>query len=249
MWNPRGPNGHRYQDPPTPHNGERLPPEDKVSRQPCAWYRTLQLVGKPLSDQVCMAQTLYFVGNQPLLCAFGTSCYKMEGLDSKPPILHKPCPVSLMAQRSKKSISLEKINLAWNFQSRLKFAILTFRIPHRKVGLAWIFDLAWEFQSWRAILRNFFKLWAFRDVGGLEGLNGHSDYFGGVADVQNFLHSRESAGKATLGMFQKFGEHIKSLRIRTCSTTTICNFGASPLDFLNFLKVDFSSFLQVYCAI
>ena len=29
------------QDAPTPHNGQCLPPEDKVSRQPCAWYRTL----------------------------------------------------------------------------------------------------------------------------------------------------------------------------------------------------------------
>ena len=30
-----------HQDPPTPYNGQCLPPEDKVLCQPCAWYRTL----------------------------------------------------------------------------------------------------------------------------------------------------------------------------------------------------------------
>ena len=38
-----------HQDPPTPNNGQCLPPEDKVSRHPCASYGTLYIVGKALS--------------------------------------------------------------------------------------------------------------------------------------------------------------------------------------------------------
>ena len=37
-----------------------------------------------------MVQTLYFVSYQPVLCGFGASCYKMEGLDSKPPVCTNP---------------------------------------------------------------------------------------------------------------------------------------------------------------
>ena len=44
----------------------------------------------PLSPLVCMVPTPYFLGNQLVLCGSGASCYKMKGLDSKPPILHKP---------------------------------------------------------------------------------------------------------------------------------------------------------------
>ena len=40
-----------------------------------------------------MLQTPYFVGNQPVLCGLGPSWYKTVGLDSKPIVLHKPCPL------------------------------------------------------------------------------------------------------------------------------------------------------------
>ena len=68
---------------------------------------------------------------------------------------------ALRAQR------LKKFNLAWNFQSRLKISIPTFRIPHKKNrgllgGSLEIFNLDWKFQSRRAIL-NFFNLWALRE--------------------------------------------------------------------------------------
>ena len=67
--------------------------------------------------------------------------------------------------KKKKTISLEKINLAWQLQSRLKFSISTVRNPHKNRGLVGgsleIFDLAWKFQSGRAIL-NFSNLWALR---------------------------------------------------------------------------------------
>ena len=35
--------------PQPPTQWAMLPPEDKVSCQPCAWHRTLEMVGKPLS--------------------------------------------------------------------------------------------------------------------------------------------------------------------------------------------------------
>ena len=54
----------------------------------------------------------------------------------------------------------------WNFQSRLKIPILTFRISRKNRGLAGgsleNFNLDWKFQSRRAIL-NFFNLWTSRD--------------------------------------------------------------------------------------
>ena len=70
--------------------------------------------------------------------------------------------------RLKLSISLENFNLAWNFQS------WPWEIPTKKNrGLGWVarlkcsislenvirFNLAWKFQSRRAILK-FFKIWA-----------------------------------------------------------------------------------------
>ena len=59
-----------------------------------------------------------------------------------PPLL---IPLSLRAQ------ILKKFNLAWNFQSRLKFSISTFRIPHKNRGLVGgpleNFNLAWKFQD------------------------------------------------------------------------------------------------------
>ena len=68
---------------------------------------------------------------------------------------------------------LEISNLAWKLQSRLKFSILTLRIPPTEIGVWWVarlkfsislenairFNLAWKFQSRRAILK-FFKIWA-----------------------------------------------------------------------------------------
>ena len=51
----------------------------------------------------------------------------------------------LRAQRLKKNRSSLKIspslaffNLAWKFQSHLKFSILTFRIPHQKKAVWWV---------------------------------------------------------------------------------------------------------------
>ena len=74
--------------------------------------------------------------------------------------------ISLRAQR------LKKINLDWNFQSRLKKSILIeifnpgpSEFPTKNRGLAGggieNFNLDWNFQSRRAIL-NFFNLWALR---------------------------------------------------------------------------------------
>ena len=62
---------------------------------------------------------------------------------------------SLRAQR------LKNFNLSWNFQSRLKFSISPFRIPHKKWGVGgW---LAWKFQSRLKISRFWnFNLWALR---------------------------------------------------------------------------------------
>ena len=68
---------------------------------------------------------------------------------------------SLRAQILKNSRSLEIFNLAWKFQSRLKFSILTSRIPHKNRGLVGgsleNFKLAWKFQDLK-----FFKIWALR---------------------------------------------------------------------------------------
>ena len=67
---------------------------------------------------------------------------------------------------------LEIFNLAWNFQSRLKFSILTLRIPHKNRGLVGgsleIFNLAWKCHSFQSRLKisipegdlDFFKIWA-----------------------------------------------------------------------------------------
>ena len=46
---------------------------------------TLRLVQNAVNSR-------YFVCYQPVLCGFGAhACYKMEGLEFKPAILHKPC--------------------------------------------------------------------------------------------------------------------------------------------------------------
>ena len=62
----------------------------------------------------------------------------------------------------------KRFNLAGKIQSRMTISILTFRIAHkyRSGGrLTWIFpNLAWNFQSWRAIL-NVFNLGALRESG------------------------------------------------------------------------------------
>ena len=42
---------------------------------------------------VCMAQTHCLGGYRPLLRGSGASFYKMEDLDSKPLILHRPYPL------------------------------------------------------------------------------------------------------------------------------------------------------------
>ena len=43
---------------------------------------------------VCVVQTPFLEGYQPVLRGFGASFHKMEGLDSKaPPVLHKACPL------------------------------------------------------------------------------------------------------------------------------------------------------------
>ena len=57
-----------------------------LGTEPCKWQA---------SPLVCMVQTPYFAANQPACSAWvlgASRCKKMGGLDSKPPILHKPCP-------------------------------------------------------------------------------------------------------------------------------------------------------------
>ena len=91
-------------------------------------------------------------------------------------------PPSQRARILKKAISLERLkissfrlkfsNLAWKVQSRLKFSILTLRIPHKNRGLVGgsleilislenviRFNLAWKFQS-RAQILIFLRIWA-----------------------------------------------------------------------------------------
>ena len=54
-------------------------------------------------------------------------------------------------------LSLEIFDLAWNFQSRLKFSILTLRIPHKNRGLVGgsleMFNLAWKCHSFQSRLK------------------------------------------------------------------------------------------------
>ena len=83
-----------------------------------------------------------------------------HGLCKGGTLVLRPWLPALRAQILKKiSISLEIFNLAWKFQSRLKFSILTSRNPPKNRGLAGgsleIFNLAWNFQD-----LEFFNLWA-----------------------------------------------------------------------------------------
>ena len=55
-----------------------------------------------------MVQTPYFVANQPVLYGFEPSWYKTGGLDSKLPLLHKPCdPVGPTDPPNPKTIKLK----------------------------------------------------------------------------------------------------------------------------------------------
>ena len=82
--------GANYQDSPTPHNDffclqkARFHPNPAPGTEPCKWQ---------VRPSVCMVQTPYFVGYQPVLWGFGASFCEMGDLAIKAPVLHKPLGV------------------------------------------------------------------------------------------------------------------------------------------------------------
>ena len=98
----------------------------------CSWIRKVIISNMTVQMSVVDVILLVLLG-EPLYCERFQKIpfWRRKGGFGECALFPVLC--SLRAQRlKKKSISIEIINPAWKFQSRLKISIPTFRIPHKK---------------------------------------------------------------------------------------------------------------------